>query len=147
MRILVTAVGGDIGQSVIKCLRDSGFHVDISGCDMNPFAPGRDDVDQFFLAPPAIETEKYLEFLRQTIEKEKIDYVFPLSDLEILLFNEHRGLFEQSRASFVVNSPYLIDTFMDKYRTVLFFRSQRHCFSQNLASGRTMKINWDFLWS
>ena len=54
---------------------------------------------------------------------EEIDFVFPLSDVEILLFNRHRELFDRSGARFVVNAPYLIDTFMDKYRTVRFFEA------------------------
>jgi carbamoyl-phosphate synthase large subunit len=123
MKILVTAVGGDIGQSAIKCLRDSDFNPHISGCDKNPYAAGRADVDRFILAPPVIEAEGYLEFLRRTIEDEDIDYVFPLSDIEIVFFNRHRELFKESRATFIVNPPYLIDTFMDKYRTVQFFQA------------------------
>lgn len=123
MRVLVTAVGGDLGQSVIKCLRDSGYNPEVFGCDMNPFAAGRADVDKFFQAPPVIEIQKYRDFLRKTIENEEIDYVFPLSDIEIIFFTAHREHFEKSPAVFVVNAPYLIETFTDKYRTVQFFQA------------------------
>lgn len=124
-RILVSAVGGDLGQSVIKCLRDANpapYIPYILGCDMNPYAGGRADVDLFLQAPPVKETEKYRDFLRKVIQEQQIDYVFPLSDVEILFFHTHRDWFRGCPAVFVVNEPYIIDTFMDKYKTAAFFK-------------------------
>jgi carbamoyl-phosphate synthase large subunit len=123
LNILVTAVGGDLGQSVIKCLKDSDYDTHIVGCDMNPYAGGRADVDAFFQAPPVKENRKYTDFLLTTIEKQKINYVFPATDVEILFFNGNRELFASCPAVFVVNEKHMIDTFMDKYRTVEFFKA------------------------
>jgi carbamoyl-phosphate synthase large subunit len=124
LNILVTAVGGDLGQSVVKCLRDSSYSPYILGCDMNPYAGGRTNVDSFFQAPPVREEQQYKKFLLQTIEKEKINYVFLLADVEIIFFNENRELSRESRATFVVNEKHIIDTFMDKYQTVEFFKEK-----------------------
>lgn len=121
-RILVTAVGGDLGQSVIKCLRDADPPVYIVGCDMNPYAGGRADVDLFLQAPAVKESENYRDFLLETIKHRQIDYVFPLSDVEILFYNEHREWFQDSPAAFAVCQPHIIDTFMDKFKTAAFFK-------------------------
>jgi carbamoyl-phosphate synthase large subunit len=123
IKILVSAVGGDLGQSVIKCLRKSGYSTYILGCDANPLAAGRTDVEDFHLAPPVKETKKYREFLLELTDKENMNYVFLLSDVEIAFFNEHRKYFEKSPAVFVVNNPFLINTFSDKYLTVQFFQA------------------------
>lgn len=121
-RILVSAVGGDLGQSVIKCLRDAMPSPYILGCDMNPYAGGRADVDLFLQAPPVNKTENYRDFLKTTVRQYEIDYVFPMSDVEILFFNEHREWFHDCPAVFAVNESHIIDTFMDKYKTAVFFK-------------------------
>jgi len=123
LRILVTAVGGDLGQSMIKCLRHSGYPVHIAGCDMNPYAGGRADGDVFYQAPPVTDVEAYTRFLRETLSNGSIDYVFPVSDPEILFYNKHREQFSDLPVRFVVNEPDIIGTFSDKYDTVEFFKT------------------------
>jgi carbamoyl-phosphate synthase large subunit len=124
LNILVSAVGGDLGQSVIKCLRDSGYHLYILGCDMNPFAGGRADVDEFFPAPPVKDKQQYIDFLLRIIKEKRINYVFLLSDVEIIFFNENRESFWETNAIFLVSEKYIIDTFMDKYKTAIFFKEK-----------------------
>jgi carbamoyl-phosphate synthase large subunit len=89
---------------------------------MNPYAAGRADVDRFLQAPPVNQTENYRDFLISTIQQYEIDYVFPMSDVEILFYNTYREWFKESPAAFAVNEPHIIDTFMDKYKTALFFK-------------------------
>lgn len=124
LNILVSAVGGDLGQSVIKCLRDSSYQPYILGCDMNPYAGGRDDVDEFFQAPEVKEKQQYMDFLLRIIKEKRINYVFLLADVEINFFNENRELFRKTNATFVVCEKHIIDTFMDKYKTVEFFKDR-----------------------
>lgn len=122
-RILVTAIGGDLSQSVVKCLRNSGRIPYIAGCDMNPYASGRPDVDRFLQSPPVKNQGDYSRFLCESIEKEKIDYFFPLSDVEIMFFNRNRELFQDLNVRVIANEEFIIDTFMDKYKTVEFFKT------------------------
>lgn len=133
-RILATAVGGDLGQSVIKCLRDSSPIPFIVGCDMNPYAGGRADVNLFLQAPPVMETENYRDFLLETIKQRQIDYVFPLSDVEILFYNEHREWFQDSPAVFAACEPHIIDTFMDKFKTAAFFKDNGFLYPETYLS-------------
>jgi carbamoyl-phosphate synthase large subunit len=123
-RILVTAVGGDLGQSVIECLRDCGRDMYIVGCDMNPYAGGRKKCDDFFKAPPVKKEREYTAFILEIIKKENLDYVFPLSDAEIEFISNHKAQFEGCRAVFVMNEPHIVKVFMDKYATVEFFDSR-----------------------
>ncbi len=122
-RLLVTAVGGDIGQSVIKCLRESRLGAYIVGCDMDNYAAGQSDCDRFYLCPPADRPQEYKNFLLHIIRKEKIDRVLPISEPEIAFYNSRRKLFADLRAKFLVNEKHVVDTFMDKYKTVEFFKA------------------------
>ncbi len=130
LKILVTAVGGDLSQSVVKCLKDSGYNPHIVGCDMNPYASGRAVAHEFLLAPPVRDTQAYIDFLLDTIKRKKINYVFPLSDVEILFLNSRRELFDRCPAALIMNEPHIIDTFMDKYRTVEFFKANGIAFPE-----------------
>lgn len=124
LRILATAVGGDLSQSVIKCLRASGYSLYIAGCDMNPYAGGRGDVDKFYLAPAVREERRYIHFLQTVIKREQIDYLFPLSEVEIQFLNHQRHIVTGAGAGVVMNDPMIIDTFMDKYQTVQFLNQK-----------------------
>lgn len=123
MKVLVTAVGGDLAQSVVKCLKDSKYKPVVVGCDSNPYAGGRGDVDVFFQAPPVSQANAYQEFLEEVISRQKIRYVFPLCEPEILFYHSRRDVFSGSSACFVAQSAPLVDTFMDKYKTVQYFKS------------------------
>lgn len=123
MKVLVTAVGGDLAQSVVKCLKDSKYRPFVVGCDCNPYAGGRGDVDIFFQAPPVNQSQDYQDFLGDVISRQKIQYVFPLSEQEIHFYHAHRDIFSGIPVHFVVQSAPLIETFMDKYKTVQYFKS------------------------
>ncbi|MCP5050245.1 MAG: ATP-grasp domain-containing protein [bacterium] len=120
-RILVTAVGGDLGTSVVKCIKDSDMNAHVVGCDMIPYAPGREITDHFLQAPPVKEEEQYTRFLMDTINTEKIDAFLPMSDVEINFINKRREQFEACGVELIMNESKVIDTFMDKYETALFF--------------------------
>jgi carbamoyl-phosphate synthase large subunit len=70
------------------------------------------------------EEHRYKNFLRQTIARGKIDFVFLLAEVEIIFFNENREQFRETGATFMVSEKPIIDTFMDKYRTVAFFKER-----------------------
>lgn len=124
LNILVTALGGDLGQSAIKCLRESGYNTVIFGCDMNPLAGGRGMADYFQIAPPVSDGEEYENFLLNTVEREHIDYIFPMSDVEITFLNRRRDLFARTGARLIMNDPCIIGTFMDKMETVRFLENK-----------------------
>lgn len=62
------------------------------GCDIYPaeWVVSSMDVDVFYRAPYATDTEAYRSFIRQICETEQIDYVLPLTDIEIDVFQQWR---------------------------------------------------------
>ncbi len=113
MNILVTGIGGDIGQSVIKCLRESGYAPKIVGCDMDEHAAGRVLVDEFEVAPPVGNTRGYQRFIGDMMEKYGIKYIFPIPEAEIWFHHGHRGIF---KAEVMINNPRTIEVGFDKYK-------------------------------
>jgi len=122
--ILVTGVGGDIGQSIVKCLKDCRANrmIKIVGCDIDRYAASREEVDSFLEAPSANRVDKYIEFINSIVKKEKIDYLIPTTEQEIIVLDKQRASFDGG-CKLLINSPYIINTFFDKYATAEFLRS------------------------
>ena len=117
-KVLVTGVGGDIGQSLLKCLKDIGYEFSLLGCDIDPLAGGRALVEKFYQAPYATDTESYLRFVTGLLKSENIEYVFPTSEAEIEFFDVNRNLFENKTTVFIHNQD-IVKVFLDKYETAL----------------------------
>jgi len=122
MRVLVTGVGGDIGSSVIKCLEDSGYALELLGCDIDPYAAGRKEVENFLNAPKAVDEENYLKFVMNAIEQYEIEFIYPTTEAEIEFFDRKREYFDKCGAVVFINNSFIINTFLDKYETVKFLK-------------------------
>jgi carbamoyl-phosphate synthase large subunit len=123
MCILVTGVGGDIGQNVIKCLNESGYHLKLVGCDIDLYAAGRKMVKEFLRAPMALEESNYLKFIQKTIEEDGIRYIYPSTEVEIEFFDRYREYFDKFLTAVFINNPFIVNTFLDKYETVNFLKN------------------------
>jgi carbamoyl-phosphate synthase large subunit len=113
--ILISAVCGDIGCSAVRALREAAGK--IVGCDMNLYSPVFDLIDQFYNAPPASETENYMDFLKNVIKREEIGFLFPISEPEIKVLNLRREEIELLGVKLLLNNQTIIDNFLDKLRT------------------------------
>ncbi|MBI5698800.1 ATP-grasp domain-containing protein [Candidatus Saganbacteria bacterium] len=118
--ILVTGIGGDIGENIIKCLEESVRTYLMFGCDMDRYPSGKKRVSEYFQSPPAGRGSEYTDFLKEIIQRKEIDYVFPSSEAEIDYFNNNRGLYDAGRAKIVINNKLILDNFLDKYKTSVF---------------------------
>ena len=121
--ILITGIGGDIGQGVIKCLKESGQEYFLVGCDIDPYAAGRGDVEKFITAPKATELKQYAEFIKEVTEKYKIKYIYPTVEQEIVYFDKNREYFDNNNIKVFINNTFIINTFLDKFKTIGFLKN------------------------
>lgn len=123
--ILITGIGGDIGQSIIKCIMDINYPVYLIGCDIDPYAAGRLNVDKFLVAPRVTESKKYFKFINGIIAKYNIKYIYPAIESEIVFYDLYREYFSKKGVTIFINSPFIINTFLDKYETVNFLKRNK----------------------
>lgn len=128
--ILITGVGGDIGQSVIKCLKDSSYRTHLLGCDIDPYAAGKKDVDSFFQAPKASVSESYLNFIKNIHEFSELDYIIPTTEAEIEFYDDNRKIFEENGIKLLINNTFIINAFLNKYNTAKFFKKSGIAFPE-----------------
>lgn len=93
MNFLVTAIGSMSAECVITQLKKSGNLV--IGCDIYPKEWHYESslCNYFYQAPYATEEIKYCNFLLKICKKHNIDYIIPLTDLEIDIIDKNRKIF------------------------------------------------------
>ncbi len=121
VRILVSAIGGDIGTSIARSLRSENWS--ILGCDIRSIPKASLDCDAFFVVPPAQEEKSYVRELLTLLVREKIDFFIPVSEPEICAVNANRAVFQSTNVGLAINNPLILDNFLDKYRTACFLNS------------------------
>lgn len=122
--ILITGIGGDIGQSIIKCLKATNYEIFLVGCDIDPYASGRKNITKFIIAPEATKIEEYYKFICGAIENYAIKYIYPSTEQEIIFFDKYRDYFDKKDITVFINSSFILNSFLDKYKTVNFLREK-----------------------
>jgi carbamoyl-phosphate synthase large subunit len=79
--ILVTAAGGGIGVNAVQTIQDTTDHK-VIGTDVKSKHGGLYICDDYFVVPRA-DQEKWIPEMAEIIEKEEIDLVMPLIDMEL----------------------------------------------------------------
>jgi len=118
--VLITGIGGDIGQSVIHCLKETDYDFFLVGCDSDQYAASKKTVDKFYNLVPVSKEEEYLKAIVKIIEENSIKYIFPLTEVEIELYDRQRNFFKQKGVDIFIHDSDIISTFLDKLQTVNF---------------------------
>ncbi len=83
LNILVTAIGGDLGQAIVKALRLNRYPLKIYGCDVEPTCVGSAFVDSYHIVPLASKIDDYLCALSDLCKKLKLHAIIPACEPEI----------------------------------------------------------------
>jgi carbamoyl-phosphate synthase large subunit len=115
--VLVTGVGGGVGQSIVKSLHASPYRV--VGADAEPLATGLYAVSKGYRVPYASDPG-YIARLLEICAIEKCELIFPGLDAELPVLAREAGRFRQSGVIPVVSSPEVIAIADDKLATCRF---------------------------
>lgn len=116
MKVLVTAIGGDVGQAIALVLKRHYPDCEIVGSDVKKIASKMDLVDKYLVSPPA-EDLNFLGWMKQTILDHGITVVIPASDAEVIALLET----DDVGASVVGPSRSAVAISKDKLLTANFF--------------------------
>ena len=112
--ILVTAIGGDVGHSILKCLKDDSNT--LIGCDIDSHPVGLDVVDKFFSSLPA-GNEDYISQIANKCKIYNVTHLIPVSEHEIEAIIDHMDVFEKLNVKVLINKKEIVDICLDKYLT------------------------------
>ena len=115
MRFLITAIGSMSAECVIKQLKREGHFV--VGCDIYPGEWHYESrlCDVFVRAPFAIREKEYIDFLLTVCNNYHLNYVIPLTDLEIDIINKNRICFDENKIVLCMQSVEVLAIARDKY--------------------------------
>lgn len=126
MKILVTGAGALLGQGIIRSLLESPLDCEIIACDPSPLSAGLYWAKRRHLVPFASSPE-YMPRIEAILAEERPDAVLVGTDVELLVFAEHRARLEAAYTThIVVSSPRVVQIADDKYLTYAFM--QEHGF-------------------
>ena len=117
LNILVTAVGGDIGGNIVNILsQQKEVQLSIVGTDLKDNVFVIDKIDKFYQIN-RIDDPSFDQQILQIIEENHIDIIIPVSENEIIWFNENRELFKHLNLEILINNPKIVNTFLNKLDT------------------------------
>ena len=102
-------------QCVIRQLKSFGYFV--CGCDIYPGEWHYETklCDSFFQAPYATQVDEYVHFLIDTCKRLNINYIIPLTDIEIDVINTKRELFKEESINLCMQTSKVLKIARNKY--------------------------------
>ncbi|MCX5848781.1 MAG: ATP-grasp domain-containing protein [Deltaproteobacteria bacterium] len=110
--ILVTGIGGNVGQGILRNTIAHRKSIRIVGVNVETVTAGTHLCDVVYQVPFAYD-KKYIPEIRRICKEERVDCIIPSTDYEtVYLSKNRRSLPTIATSSYDVNL-----TFLDKYRT------------------------------
>ena len=113
MKILVTGIGGNVGQGILRNIISLNFDIKLIGVDINSFTPGNHLCAKTYVVPFS-NHENYIPTIVKIIKEEEVDLVLPSTDYEIFFLSKFRN---RIKAKIVASDPVVAKTYLDKYST------------------------------
>jgi HAD superfamily hydrolase (TIGR01509 family) len=121
---LVISGGGFQGLTLVQALQQlKGVKVIV--CDIFPDNLTRYVCADYLLAPPISDTGAFSNFLMETVDREKIDAIFPATTRELSLLSRLKDELRARGAHAAVCDQNLLTILLDKHRTYSWMHSQK----------------------
>lgn len=134
MRILVTAIGGDIGNGIGRILQGSGLPTKLIGCDIHEQHLGSFIFDECHVVP-RVDAPDYVENLLALARRHAIDLIIPTSEPELRFLSKGRGVAEIGGIPLLMASRESLELGFDKLATARFLEAQGLPFPWTLLVG------------
>jgi carbamoyl-phosphate synthase large subunit len=119
-RILVTGVGGGVGQSIVKSLQQTEHEV--IGVDGEFLGAGLYAVPKSYVVPYASDPE-YISKILDICRQERCSIVFPGLDAELPILAKAKDAFQEVGATLIVSSREVVSIADDKLDTFHFLKT------------------------
>lgn len=133
-RVLITAVGGNVGQGVLKSLRASRKDFHVVGIDMEPLSAGFSLVDSYYQTPRTGAAD-FRSALEKIARREELEAIYVCSPSELEFFAGSKEELEgELGLSVFVNPLEVVRIGADKLKTADFLRDAGFAFPETVLS-------------
>ncbi len=125
--ILVTGIGGNVGQGIVRNIRGTRYKARIIGANITEFSAGNHLVDAFYKLPFGYELN-YIPEIKKIIEKENVDLIISSTDFE----SYYLALCQGELQCLVAGSESQTSgMYLDKYLTYLNHKTSKIAFAES----------------
>lgn len=142
INILITAIGGDLGYSLYKILKNQNFVNEIFCCDMTNKNAASVLCKNFFCVPPAANNNYYQE-VEAAVKKFKIQLVIPASEFELRFFLKNKISHINNVPILMVPEP-VLSIGLNKYSTYEFLKNNNFPYPKTYLPHEINKTLFDF---
>jgi carbamoyl-phosphate synthase large subunit len=111
--VLVTGIGGNVGQGIIRNIRSLPYDIRIVGCNVVKFSAGNHLCNAVYQVPYAFD-QKYIESIMSIVKRENIDLILPSTDYEVYYLAKNRSVIP---CKIAVSDQNTSSIYLDKYET------------------------------
>jgi len=115
--ILVTGIGGNVGQGILRNILKLNMDIKIIGTDMRLISAGNHLCDRVYQVPFSASTE-YIPNILRICNKEKINLIIPSTDLETY----YLALVRKKLPALACSDAKTAKIFLNKYETWINFK-------------------------
>jgi carbamoyl-phosphate synthase large subunit len=128
--ILVTGIGGNVGQGILRILRQHFPSFRLVGTDIGTLTAGHHFCDAFHRVPYSYDPA-YAEVMTQICHRERVDLIIPSTDYEVL----YLGQIAAELPQLIVSPPETSQIFIDKLKTYHAFKEANLPFARSWLPG------------
>jgi len=123
IHILFTSAGRrvELLTAFRRAAKGLGLGLSIVATDIDPLAAAFHVADETYIVPRSSDSG-FVPALTEICEREHVQLVFPLTDTDIPILANQKGVLESTGARVVVVSPRYAEITRDKWKTYLLFR-------------------------
>ncbi len=125
--VLVTGIGGNVGQGILRNINSLQWPIKVVGCNVTEFSSGNYLCDVSYKVPYAFD-ENYIAEINKIITKENIDLIIPSTDYEVYHLAVNK---DNIKAEVIVCDASVAQLFLDKYLTYKCFFENKIPFAKS----------------
>lgn len=114
-KVIVTGIGGNVGQGIVRNIKNVFPSVDVVGTDLNIFSPGNCLCDKTYQVPLAFENN-YISIIKSIINNEGVDLIIPSTDFEVYYLSKYSS---ELGVEVAASDYKTAEIYLDKYLSFL----------------------------
>ena len=109
--IIVTGIGGNVGQGVLRNIRDLNLNVFLIGTDIESVTSGNHLCDLSIKVPYSYE-ENYIDVVNKIVSKYSVKLIIPTTDYEVYYLSLNQA---KIKAKILASDSKITKIYLDKY--------------------------------
>jgi carbamoyl-phosphate synthase large subunit len=126
--VLVTGIGGNVGQGIIRNIKALPYAIKVIGCNVLDFSAGNYMCDAFYKVPYAVD-DAYISTIVGIVKQENIDLIIPSTDYEVYQLAANKAVIP---CSIAVSNVEASRIYLDKYETWLHHKKHNIEFAESI---------------